>query len=78
MKASYIVLLAVIAFAIAEDSPETAMEGVQDLTHENFDEVVDGSKFALVEFYAPWCGHCKHLAPEYIILYLFYYIVTRN
>jgi len=35
------------------------------LTPENFDSVIDGSKPAFVEFFAPWCGHCKKLAPEF-------------
>jgi len=45
-----------------------AFGGVVDLTPENFDKIIDGSKGAFVEFFAPWCGHCKSLAPEYEIV----------
>jgi protein disulfide-isomerase A1 len=44
--------------------PETQDEPTFTLVTKQFDEVVfDNSKDVFVEFYAPWCGHCKRLKP---------------
>ncbi|XP_028253013.1 protein disulfide-isomerase A6-like [Parambassis ranga] len=39
---------------------------VVELTDDNFDKLVlDGDDVWMVEFFAPWCGHCKNLEPEW-------------
>jgi len=41
-----------------------APSAVTILTPENFDSIVlDENKDVFVEFFAPWCGHCKRLTP---------------
>ncbi|KAF1743603.1 LOW QUALITY PROTEIN: hypothetical protein MXB_3142 [Myxobolus squamalis] len=53
-------------FIKSEPIPESQEGNVVTVVAKNIDQVVlDSDKDVFIEFYAPWCGHCKKLTPKF-------------
>ena len=59
------IILTIAALAIVNCDDVELEDNVNVLTDANFKDFLAQNEFVFVKFYAPWCGHCKKMAPGY-------------
>lgn len=64
-KASPMLLLLMSALVYNLAIAQEARQEVIALTKTSFDAHIASNKYTMIDFYAPWCGHCKKLEPEF-------------
>ena len=54
-----------VALGLIGAAAVASASDVHDLKQDTFNDFIKSHDLVLAEFFAPWCGHCKALAPEY-------------
>eukprot|EP00750_Incisomonas_marina_P009867 INCI16165.2.p1 GENE.INCI16165.2~~INCI16165.2.p1 ORF type:complete len:545 (-),score=105.61 INCI16165.2:915-2549(-) len=65
-RGAYLVAALSLLLAACAEAASDEANPVVTLTDADFEDgKMTSTEFALVEFFAPWCGHCKKLEPEF-------------
>ncbi|XVE60773.1 hypothetical protein DITRI_Ditri05aG0154300 [Diplodiscus trichospermus] len=65
LLAIFLLLLCIFKTGTCSTALEFKVDGkVLELDESNFDSAISSFDYILVDFYAPWCGHCKRLSPQ--------------